>query len=566
MNYKSFFLVLLLVVPVLSSHSQSTCEPFTLRVEAVSGSLLFCPETVSTESFRALASYESDTIVYDKDKFIYYWNFDGTIYHDSIISHTFDGTGAYPFSLRVEDPENGCAITITEVVKVGTIPNFNSTISTLEVACAKEVFSLVGNANTTTWTGFPTSVIETINIPKPNQSAYSSSLEFDVFDNDQVIVTEMDFDRICLIVDHVDFGQLQFELECPNGNTILLKSHSEGGANLGEPVVWDTVTPGRGYQYCFSPLPEFGTMAVTTPEYHAYTDMAGNYYFNAAYLPAGSYTPSQSLGNLTGCPLNGRWTIRVFDNQYGNNGFIHGWSLFFDESFYPDSLIFTPEIVHEQWYENSTMISGNPAQQSKNNEGEYSFRFEVRDNFGCLYDTTLSVTILPLPRAEIVSDLEMPVCEGDSSFLRVFPVSGSDFDWVYQWMLGGVDLPGRIFDTIMAKEPATYSLMVLDTLTGCQDIFNFSFTDQNCELTIPNVFTPNADGINDVFEILNLEHYPVAQIVIYNRWGKKVYEHTDYYNNWWDGQGHPDGVYFYVIKYERMGEVRYAQGSVTIIR
>ncbi len=566
MKYKSLLLSVLLLAPVLSTMSQDLCESFTVRVEAVSGSLLFCPETVGVESFRALVTYESDTIDFNRDSFVYYWNFDGTTYHDSLVSHAFAGPGAYPFTLRVEDPENGCSLSVTEVVKVGTYPNFNNTISSLEEACAKEVFSLVGNANVTTWTGFPTSVMETVNIPKPNEGIYSSSLEFDVFEHDMVIASEMDFDRICLYVDHADYGQLQFELECPNGSTILLKSHSEGGANLGEPVIWDTITPGRGYQYCFSPLPEFGYMDDTTPEYHAYTDMAGNYYFNAAYMPSGSYTPQQSFNTFTGCPLNGRWTIRVFDNQYGDNGFIHGWSLFFNESFYPDSLIFTPEIVHEQWYENNTMISGNPAQYSKDTEGEYTFRFEVRDDFGCLYDTTLSVTILPLPQAEIVSDLEIPVCEGDSSFLRAFPVRGSDFDWVYQWMLGGVDLPGRIFDTIMAKEPATYSLMVLDTLTGCQDIFNFDFSDQNCELTIPNVFTPNADGINDVFEILNMEHYPVSQIVIYNRWGKKVFEHTDYYNNWWDGQGHPDGVYFYVLKYERMGEIRFAEGSVTIIR
>ncbi len=566
MNRKSFVLIILIWLPVFSTMAQSPCESFTLKVEAVSGSLLFCPETVGTESFRAIATYESDTIAFDREQWIYQWNFEGQLYHDSVISHAFDGSGAYPFTLRVEDPENGCVAVTHEVVKVGTIPNFNNTISTLEVACASEVFSLVGIANAITWTGFPVSVVETIPIPKPNQTVYTSTLTFDVFGDDVVIESEMDFDKICLSVDHVDYGSLQFELECPNGSTIVLKNISDGGANLGEPVEWDTLTPGRGYQYCFSPLPQYGLMEETTPDYHAYTDMAGNYYYNTAYLPSGTYTPYQPLNNLIGCPLNGRWTIRALDNQFGHTGFIHGWSLLFDERFYPDSLIFTPEIVHEQWYENNSMIPGNPAQRSKNSEGDYLFRFEVRDDFGCVYDTTIAVTILPLPKAEIVSDLDIPVCEGDSSFLRVFPVSGSDFDWVYQWMLGGEDFPNRTHDTIMAKVPATYSVMVLDTLTGCQDIFSFDFSDQNCELTIPNVFTPNADGINDVFEVLNLEHYPVAQIVIFNRWGKKVFEHSDYYNNWWDGQGHPDGVYFYVIKYERRGELRHAEGSVTIIR
>jgi gliding motility-associated-like protein len=120
----------------------------------------------------------------------------------------------------------------------------------------------------------------------------------------------------------------------------------------------------------------------------------------------------------------------------------------------------------------------------------------------------------------------------------VVPVGGSSFDWIYQWQFGGQDIPGQDRDTITAKN-RVYSVVVTDTLTGCFDVFNIGFSIQNCDLVIPNVFTPNGDGINDFFEILNLEHYPMAQIVIYNRWGNKVFEHSDYYNNWWDGRNHP---------------------------
>ncbi len=198
--------------------------------------------------------------------------------------------------------------------------------------------------------------------------------------------------------------------------------------------------------------------------------------------------------------------------------------------------------------------------------GEHHFRFQVTDDFNCSYDTTLTVKILPLPKAEIESELEIPICEGDSTLLTVRPVDHDGFDWEYQWQVGGVDLPGRTYDTLMVKDPGIYTVMVTDTSTGCIDFFDKDVTDQNCDLVIPNVFTPNADGINDEFEIENLEHYPNAQMVIYNRWGKKVYEHSDYYNNWWDGANAPDGTYFYVLRYTRMGKTRYAEGTVTIIR
>lgn len=566
MRNATFYLAVLLVLTAFPLQASSPCDSLQVTIQPQAGTFLFCPENAGQETFRAVAMFDIDTLVYDPAQFVFRWAYHGHLHEGSTFILTLGEPGTYPLTLFVEDPVYGCSASVTEVVKVGTIPGFAGTIPSLDVACARDIITLVGKANPTTWTGFPTSVLETLPIPQDG-TAYSSTLTFDVFQDGVVVESEMDIDRICLNIDHVDFGPVGFEIECPNGTTVRLKSFGEGGANLGEPVEFDAITPGKGYNYCFSPLPLFGAMHETNPGYHAYTDMAGNYYFNAAFLPAGTYTPEDPLTRLIGCPLNGEWTIRVTDTPAGSgNGFIHSWSLFFEESFYPDSLIFTPEIVKEQWYFESTAIAGNPASQTMQNEGDYVFRFEATDNFGCAYDTSFVVTILPLPRAEILSDLEMPVCEGDSTILRVNPISGNTLDWILQWTLGGEEFPGRIFDTIMAKNPAAYGVIITDTVTGCQDVFSFDFSSQNCDLTIPNVFTPNADGINDVFEILNLEHYPVAEIVIFNRWGKKVFEHSDYYNNWWNGGALPDGVYFYVVKYARMGEIKHAQGAVSIIR
>jgi gliding motility-associated-like protein len=84
------------------------------------------------------------------------------------------------------------------------------------------------------------------------------------------------------------------------------------------------------------------------------------------------------------------------------------------------------------------------------------------------------------------------------------------------------------------------------------------FIDVECYLyvIIPEAFSPNNDGSNDVFEIIGLEDYPNNHLVIFNRWGHKVYEKKGY-NNSWDGHSDapltmgsgmlPKGTYFYIL-------------------
>jgi gliding motility-associated-like protein len=69
-------------------------------------------------------------------------------------------------------------------------------------------------------------------------------------------------------------------------------------------------------------------------------------------------------------------------------------------------------------------------------------------------------------------------------------------------------------------------------------------------LIFPNIITPNGDGVNDKFEIGALiigGAYTETQVIIFNRWGKKVFE-TNNYKNDFDGAGLPDGVYYVTIK------------------
>ncbi|MGQ8338858.1 T9SS type B sorting domain-containing protein, partial [Sunxiuqinia sp. A32] len=66
----------------------------------------------------------------------------------------------------------------------------------------------------------------------------------------------------------------------------------------------------------------------------------------------------------------------------------------------------------------------------------------------------------------------------------------------------------------------------------------------DCELFIPEGFSPNNDGVHDFFQIYCIEKYPNAKLLIFDRWGNKLYEHENYGNqdfwgnydeSWWDG-------------------------------
>ncbi|MFO7978801.1 MAG: gliding motility-associated C-terminal domain-containing protein [Bacteroidales bacterium] len=543
----------------------SLCDAFAAAITSSEEDFDFCPDAGSI-AFEGRAGYLPDNIDDNPASYNYLWLVDGTTYTTRQISHDFPAPGAYTMNLTVEDPLTGCLAEVSQVVRVGTVPSFAGTMATVEQACAATPFSLVGEATPSIWSGFPTSVTQTAPVPDATGDAWESSLTFEIFDAGDQVVSALDIDRICINMEHVSFGQLQLELECPNGGRVMLKDFGAGTANLGEPVVWDNVTPGIGYDYCFTPEPQLGTMPQTTPLYHEYTDQAGNYYFNAAYLPSGNYTPEQTLNALAGCPLDGEWTLRVRDNVPGDNGHVFSWTLLFDEELYPDSLIFSPQIVAQQWSRQGQPLEGNPAVVSETEPGEYEYTYSVTDNFGCSFDTSLVVTILPLPQAQVISDPEIPICEGDSTLLTVIPFEDDPQHWVYQWMIQGENIPEATYDTLLARQPVAYTVMVQDTLSGCADFVDITVSTQNCDLTIPNVFTPNGDGINDVFEVLNLEHYPMAQIAIFNRWGKRVFEHSDYFGNWWDGDEHPAGVYYYVLTYMKNQEVMEAHGAVTILR
>jgi gliding motility-associated-like protein len=88
------------------------------------------------------------------------------------------------------------------------------------------------------------------------------------------------------------------------------------------------------------------------------------------------------------------------------------------------------------------------------------------------------------------------------------------------------------------------------------------------DVIIPNTFTPNNDGTNDVWVIKHIEDYPGCKIEVFNRWGNKVYDSTGYSQPWNgtanNGQELPITTYFYTI--DLKDGKKPLVGSISIIR
>ena len=139
------------------------------------------------------------------------------------------------------------------------------------------------------------------------------------------------------------------------------------------------------------------------------------------------------------------------------------------------------------------------------------------------------------------------------------------------WTIGDVSVGKSEVMTVKAKVYSVGEHKNTATVTADQnDLISANNTasvelDEICELFVPEIFSPNGDGIQDFFKIRCIDRYLNARIEIYNRWGNLVYakDHygdTDFWGTtdaWWDGASNqnlkigteklPPATYFYIL-------------------
>jgi gliding motility-associated-like protein len=119
----------------------------------------------------------------------------------------------------------------------------------------------------------------------------------------------------------------------------------------------------------------------------------------------------------------------------------------------------------------------------------------------------------------------------------------------YIWNFGdGSPLDNTFAPSHTYTAPGVYTVILVtyNNSPACADTITLTIiVEETAVLTVPNVFTPNGDGQNDVFSITS-KGIKSAHAVIFNRWGSIIAE-WDPLTSSWDGKGAVDGVYYYVI-------------------
>jgi gliding motility-associated-like protein len=184
-------------------------------------------------------------------------------------------------------------------------------------------------------------------------------------------------------------------------------------------------------------------------------------------------------------------------------------------------------------------------------------------SLGCVVIKPVKVTIGPVPpitfarppTASYFDGLDLP-----SSFAHVTGITYSY--WADKDTIHRLKNPERI------REGGTYFIKA-DNGKGCSAIFDVSINILP-DLVAPNVFTPNGDGVNDLFTIKLNTKTKIKFVKIIDRWGSMVFLTSDI-SHYWDGfrQGTmlPVGIYFWMVEGVADSRGKFVRtGSVQVIR
>lgn len=208
-------------------------------------------------------------------------------------------------------------------------------------------------------------------------------------------------------------------------------------------------------------------------------------------------------------------------------------------------------IIMNDNFHSGNYLSGLPA-------GTYSL--EVSDANGCLANNTIQL----VEPEEFTSsyNVGMPSCNGNNDGFIEISAMGGTKPYMYGWDSYYSDVP-----MITGLRQGQYTISVVDANKCTYQVASIMLTDMagDC-IKIPNVFTPNGDGVNDTWIIENIEMFPDATVYVFNRWGQMLYKGTGN-DEPWDGsyRGHyvPAGTYLYIVDLYQKTEAY--KGTVTII-
>ncbi|WP_345084802.1 PKD domain-containing protein [Nemorincola caseinilytica] len=320
-----------------------------------------------------------------------------------------------------------------------------------------------------------------------------------------------------------------------------------------DPVTFTNLSTGTGVDYAWYFAD--GTTANTTDVVHSYTNM-------------GTYTTILVGHNVTEsvhCYDTTRRSIIVDSNSILSlkvsgdvNAICRGQAVTLT-AIYTNSGQLSNKWTMTDGFE---MVDVNPVLHSFEGVGPMNVRFDAK--FRACPDKTIerNIHVFDVPSIYLGGDTAM--CPGSSPIKLIDTRNASNPRAKWQWSTE------ETTSSIMAKKPGVYRATV--TVDGCSTTDSVTVR-RDCFVDVPNIFTPNGDGVNDHFFPRRFLSRGVTafKMSIYNRWGQPVYETSNTDGKGWDGAlngiQQPEGVYIYVIDVTfKDGQIEQQKGNVTVMR
>ena len=220
-----------------------------------------------------------------------------------------------------------------------------------------------------------------------------------------------------------------------------------------------------------------------------------------------------------------------------------------------------------KWYKNQ----GDSNPEKEENSGTLNIRVTqdtilyVSSSNGLCESNKVPVYIKVNELPFIDAGEDLTILKGESIQLQAQSLNGELFNctWEANESLDRLDIPNP---TAKPHISTSYIVKRVNSITGCVNSDTVTVFVTN-KFPMPNAFSPNNDGLNDTWEIPNIENYPDCILKIYNSWGNQIFYSKGYQQAWdgtFNGQEIPSGTYYYSLHLSNEHEG--LQGSVFVIK
>jgi gliding motility-associated-like protein len=216
------------------------------------------------------------------------------------------------------------------------------------------------------------------------------------------------------------------------------------------------------------------------------------------------------------------------------------------------------------WYPNSYISCTNCPDPIVNPPLRTVYNVVFLEPHGCQDTSQVDVQINP-PFTLTLVNKDTTIEAGDQIQLTSYGAFG--YNWMPNYYLSAVNT-GIVYASPI--QDITYTIIGTDTFNSCPQEYSFNVKVIEKDLWIPNAFTPNGDGTNDVIRITSKKYMKLQEFRIFNRWGNEVFMAKNI-NEAWDGTINSKpcdaGMYYYRARWVfPSGKIQEMQGDIMLMR